>query len=71
MNPSLVENTYDAIKERMAYVPENYRSSRAVEVGTAPTIDPQQVFGQIREYQPAPLWRLYTKTKRFYTPKPI
>jgi len=71
MNSSLAEDTYDVIKERTAYMPENYRSSRAIEVETALTINPQRVFGQIKKYQPAPLWRLYTETKRFHIPKPI
>lgn len=71
MDSSLVEGTYDMIKEKMAYMPENYRSRGAIEVGTAPMINPQQVFGQIKKYQPAPLWRLYTESKGFYTPKPI
>jgi len=71
MDSSLIEGTYDTIKEKMAFIPENYRSCGAVKVGTALTIDPQQIFGQIKKYQPAPLWRLYTKSKRFYTSKPI
>jgi len=71
MNSSLVEDTYEAMKERMAYIPKNYRSSGAVEVKTAPTIDPQQVFKQIRKYPPTPLWKVYTETKKFYTPTPI
>lgn len=71
MSPSLIEDAYTEIKERLTDVPGNYKSSRVLEVGTAPGIDPLQVFRQIRKVQPAPLWRLYTKTKKFYTPKPI
>lgn len=71
MSPSLVEDAYNVIKERMAYIPGNYISSGVAEVGTAPVIDPQEIFSQSRKYQPSPIWRLQVKTKRFYTPKPI
>lgn len=71
MNPSLVEDTYDVIKERMAYVPENYKSSSVLEVETASAIDLQQVFSQSRKHQPVPVWRLQVGTKKFYIPRPI
>jgi len=71
MNPSLVESTYDVVKERMAYVPENYIDSTVKEVGTASAIDPQQIFSHIKKYQPSPMWRIYVEAKKFYTPKPI
>ncbi len=71
MNLSLVEDTYDVIKERMAYVPENYISSGVSEVKTAPAIDSRQVFIQSRKHQPVPIWRLQVETKKFYIPRPI
>jgi len=71
MSPPLVESTYDIIKERTAYVPENYIDSRVREVGTASAIDPQQIFSHIKKYQPSPIWRIYAEAKKFYTPKPI
>ena len=71
MSPSLVESTYDMIKERTAYVPENYIDSKVKEVETASAIDPQQVFNHIKKYQPSPIWRIFVEAKRFYTPKPI
>jgi len=71
MNSSLAEDTYDVIKERMAYVPENYKSSGVGEVGTATVVDPQEVFSQTRKHQPIPIWRIHVEPKRFYTPKPI
>lgn len=71
MSSLLVEDAYDAIKERMAYMPENYISSGVTEVGTTPVIDPQQIFSRTKRHQPAPMWRLQEETKRFYTPKPI
>lgn len=71
MNPSLIETDYDVMKERMAYVPENYIPSKVTEIGTAPTIDPQQIFSQSKRHQPVPIWRLHVETKKFYTPQPI
>ncbi len=71
MNSSLGEDTYDAIEERMAYVPENYESRGVAEVGTATVVDLQQVFSQTRKHQPIPIWRLQVEAKKFYSPKPI
>ncbi len=71
MSPSLVESTYNIIKERTAYVPENYIDSRVRGVGTASTIAPQQIFSHIKKYQPSPIWRIYAEAKKFYTAKPV
>lgn len=71
MSPSLIEDTYREIKEMFTDVPEKYRGSGVLGVETASGIDPHQVFRQIRKYQPAPLLKIYTKTKKYYTPKPI
>lgn len=71
MDLASVENTYDVIKERMAYMPKDYKSFRMAEVSTVPVIDLQQVFTRGRKYQPSPIWRIQAETKKFYTPKPI
>ena len=70
MSPLLVDS-YEEIKERMEYIPVNYKSTRAIGVGTATAIDPQQIFANRIKPYVAPLWRLQSKTKRFYTPIPI
>lgn len=71
MSPSLIEDTYRETKEKFTDVPKKYRGSGVLEVETASGIDPHQVFRQIKKYKPAPLWRIYTDTKRYHTPKPI
>ncbi|TET80620.1 hypothetical protein E3J38_05275 [candidate division TA06 bacterium] len=73
MHTSLVEDThsYDVVKERMAYVPENYIGSGLVEVGTAPSIDPRQIFQEAKRRQPAPLWRILVENKSFLVRRPI
>jgi len=70
MSPLLVDS-YEEIKERMKYIPVNYKSTRAIGVSTATAIDPQQIFANRIKPYVAPLWRLQSKTKRFYTPIPI
>lgn len=71
MSSSLVESSYDIIKERTAYVPGNYVGSRVKEEGTASAIDPQRIFSQLKKYQPSPMWRIYVESKKFHTSKPI
>ncbi|MBU4293125.1 MAG: hypothetical protein KJ770_03630 [Actinobacteria bacterium] len=68
---TLLVDSYEEIKERMEYMPVNYKSTRAIGVGTATAIDPQQIFANRIKSYVAPLWRLQSKTKRFYTPIPI
>jgi hypothetical protein len=70
-NPSLIEETYEVTNEEMAYMPENYETSRVAEVGTASVIDPHQIFGESRKRQPVPMWRLQVETKKYCTQKPI
>ncbi len=70
MSPLLADN-YEEIRERMEYIPVNYKSTRAIGVGTAMAIDPQQIFANRIKPYVAPLWRLQGKTKRFYAPTPI
>lgn len=67
----LVEDTYDMIEERMAGIPESYKSCGVEEVGTEHLIDPQQIFSHIRKHKPTPLFRLYGAQNFFLTPKPI
>lgn len=71
MNSALAEETHNVIEERMAYVPENYKSSAIAEVGTATVVDPQEVFSKPRKHQPIPIWRLQVKARKFYTLRPI
>ena len=70
MSPLLVDS-YEEIKERMEYMPDNYRSTKTIGVGTATAIDPQQIFTNRLKSYIAPLWRLRSQTKRFYTTTPI
>ena len=42
MTTSIIENTYNEIKERLEYMPADYTSSRVTKVETASTIDPKQ-----------------------------
>ena len=70
MSPLLVDS-YEEIKERMEYMPDNYRSTKTIGVGTATAIDPQQIFTNRLKSYVAPLWRLRSQTKRFYTATPI
>lgn len=71
MDYSTVESTYGDIIERKAYIPDNYISSRVECVGTGPAITPHEIFEGIKRYPPAPLWRIQSETKSFYTPRPI
>ncbi len=71
MSFKLLEDTYDVIKERSAYKPENYEGPKDIKVETAPMEELQQIFNQRRKYQPAPIMRLQEDTRTFYTPKPI
>lgn len=71
MSPAILEDSYQDIKERKSYIPESYLSSGIEEVGTAPTISPQDVFTYAKSYPPTPIWRMYADTKNFFTPKPI
>jgi len=70
MSPLLVDS-YEEIKERMEYIPDNYRSTKVIGVCTATAIDPQEIFTNRFKTYIAPLWRLRSRTKRFYTPIPI
>ena len=70
MNLAL-KDTYNEVKERLRGIPENYERISSSEVETAQIIDPEKIFKEARKSQPAHLLRLYTKTKKFYTPKPI
>ncbi len=71
MSFKLLEDTYDVIKERSAYKPENYEGYKDIKVETAPMEKLQQIFNQRRKYQPTPIWRLHENTKKFLTSKPI
>lgn len=73
MNTSLaVEDTYLDIKERMSQIPDNYRRMAVSQVGTEVSIDPYQVFSQqLPKNQAAPLWKISSAKKKFYTPIPI
>jgi hypothetical protein len=71
MSFKLLEDTYDVIKERTEYMPENYKSSGDSVVATSPEIDPQETFREQTRYQPTPIMRLQEDTRKFYTPKPI
>jgi hypothetical protein len=66
-----LKDSYDEVKERLRRIPENYERISSSEVETAQIIDPEKIFKEARKSQPAHLLRLYTKTKKFYTPKPI
>ncbi len=68
---TLLVDSYEEIKERMEYIPINYKSTRAIGVGTATAIDPQQVFTDRAKPCITPMWRLRSMTKRFYAPIPI
>ncbi|MFH1503934.1 MAG: hypothetical protein ABIH08_00865 [Candidatus Omnitrophota bacterium] len=72
MSPSVIERTYEDMQEKVAYIPENYVSTRAGGVETAGGISPQDVFlGRIKSYYTAPMWRIQKETKKYYTPKSI
>jgi hypothetical protein len=71
MGFKLLEGTYDVIKERSAYKPENYKGSKDIKVETASMEESQQIFNQRRKYQPAPIMKLQEDTRKFYTPMPI
>jgi len=71
MDALLVKDTYDAIKERKAHVPENYGRSKGLDAMTAAVIDAQEVFRESIEHQLVPILRLQVKTRIFYIPKPI
>ncbi|MEE9215772.1 MAG: hypothetical protein V3U54_13535 [Thermodesulfobacteriota bacterium] len=71
MSFKLLEDTYDVIKERSAYKPENYEGSKDIKVETAPMEELQQIFNQRRKYQPTPIMKLQKDTRKFYTPTPI
>lgn len=66
-----LEDTYQTIQERKSDMPEHYTVAKVEEVGTAPSINPQEVFTENRRYAPTPIWRMQVDTKTFYTPKPI
>ncbi len=68
---TVLVDSYEEIKERMEYIPINYKSTRAIGVGTATAIDPQQVFTDRAKPYITPMWRLRSMTKRFYAPIPI
>lgn len=70
MNPLLIDS-YEEIKERMEYIPNNYKSTRTLGIDTATVIDPQQIFANSIKSYVAPLWRLQDKIKRFHTSTPI
>lgn len=71
MDFPLTKDTYDTVRERMAYVPENYMSSIVTGVETGPALDVAQLIEQSRKPKPRPIWKLQTKTRIFSTPKPI
>lgn len=71
MNPLVVEKTYEEIREKMAYIPKDYVSTRAWGVETAGIINPQDVFARRIKSYTAPMWRIQKETKKYYTPKPI
>ncbi len=71
MSPLLAEYAYDIIKKRKKDMPENYRSSGDSVVATSPEINPKEIFGHQKRYQPAPIMRLQENTRKFRTPKPI
>ena len=68
---SLLADSYEEIKERMEYIPVNYESTGVIGVNTATAIDPRQIFADRIKPYIAPLWRLQSKTKRFYATVPI
>ncbi len=68
MPATLTEETYDLIKERRKYLPSNYRSTLAAEIGTTNIIDWQQVFKNKKMIY---IYRLFKENKRYLTNKPI
>lgn len=62
------EETYDLIKERRSYLPNNYRSTIVDEVGTAKIIDLQQVF---KNKETVYIYRLYEENQRYLANNPI
>ena len=68
MPATLTEETYDLIKERRKYLPSNYRSTLAAEIGTTNIIDWQQVFESKKTIY---IYRLFKENKRYLANKPI
>ena len=62
------EETYDLIKERRSYLPNNYRSTLDTEIGTTNIIDLQQVFENKKTIY---IYRLFKENKRYLANKPI
>lgn len=71
MSPQLAEYAYDIIKEKAEDIPENYTRSGDSVVVTSPEINPKEVFGHQKRYQPAPIMKLQEDTRTFRIPKPI
>ena len=68
MPTTLIEETYDLIKERRRYLPSNYRSTLVTEIGTTNIVDWQQVFKNKKMIY---IYRLFKENKRYLTNKPI
>lgn len=70
-SPSLVEDTYNLIRERKKELPPNYMPERVDRVETAPSIDAWEIFSGIKRYAPSPVWTLVAESKKFHTTIPI
>lgn len=71
MNHSLVQDIYELVGERREYMPENFGSSAIPEVEPNRLTDSKEELMRTWKFRTAPLWRLRTETKKYYTPKPL
>lgn len=75
IDTSVVENTYDAIRAKMAYLKENetlgFEEPWFEHAWLSRTIDTQLGFGIPGIDQPIPVWRVFHKGKKYRASKPI
>lgn len=75
IHTSVVENTYDTIRAKMAYLKENetlgFEEPWFEDAWLSRTIDAQFGYGIPRIDQPIPVWRVFYKGKEYRASKPI
>ena len=72
MSLTYVEDSYDLLRERAAYIPPNFQRSIAGSIGTAESIDPYEIIkSKLRSYFNSALLKVESDTKEYITAKPI
>lgn len=67
-SPIAVEDRYAEIQDRRSQIPNNYLSSSSVQVDTAGSIDPFQIYElAMQAYMIAPLWHIFLNRKKIKT----